>query len=106
MAPASQRQYRLVTGRYEALAELAFYYNEKTEEYEMPDAIDGKSVHGVDDDYVIGGELGCFEDEEVVEFDRVDEPQVAEWLAGSGWSALPTLNGVGCKLIALQPSGR
>ena len=106
LATALQGQYRLFTGRYESPAELASYYNEDTEEYELPDAIDGKSVQGFDDDYVVGGELKCFENEKIVEFDRLDEPRVVEWLAGSRWSALATLNEVKGKLIALQPAGR
>ncbi len=102
LATTATGRWRLFTGRYEALAELASYYNEETEEHELPDVIKGKPVQGSDEDYVVGGELECFEDEEVVEFDSLDEPQVAVWLDGSRWSALATLNDVRAKLISSQ----
>jgi hypothetical protein len=78
--------YKLFTGQYEALAEREQFFNEETGEYDIPDAIDGQVVVGVDDDYVVGGELGCFDDEQAVTFKSVDEEGVARWLEASGWS--------------------
>jgi hypothetical protein len=78
--------YKLFTGQYEALAEREQFFNEETGEYDIPDAIDGQVVIGVDDDYVVGGELGCFDDEQVVTFKRLDEEEVARWLEARGWS--------------------
>lgn len=78
--------YKLFTGQYEALAEREQFFNEETGEYDIPDAIDGQIVVGVDDDYVVGGELGCFDDDQAVSFESLEEKGVAMWLESSGWS--------------------
>ena len=101
LEPISTVRYRLFTGRYELLAELSAFYNEETEEYELPEEIDGKSVQGFDDEYVVGGELQYFDDEHAVEFSSPDELDVAEWLGDSRWSVLATVQEVRIKLHAL-----
>ena len=78
--------FKLFTGQYEALAERTQFFNEETGEYDIPDEINGQAVVGVDDDYVVGGELGCFDDEQAVSFRSPDDHAVAEWLDSSGWS--------------------
>ena len=78
--------YKLFTGQYEALAEREQFFNEETGDYDIPDEIDGQVVVGVDDDYVVGGELGYFDDQQAVSFKSPGDGAVAEWLESSGWS--------------------
>jgi hypothetical protein len=78
--------YNLFTGQYEALAEREQFFNEETGEYDIPDEIDGQVVVGVDDDYVVGGELDYIHDEQAVSFKSLDEKGLADWLETSGWS--------------------
>ena len=76
---------RLFTGRYEALALAAEYFDEKSGEYHLPESIDGKIVHDVEDDYVVGGDLCYFDDDDVVEFTDVHDVRVRQWLHESQW---------------------
>lgn len=78
--------FKLFTGQYEALAERNKYFNEATGEYEVPEVIDGKPVVGLEDDYVVGGELVYFDDQQAVSFQSPDDRAVVEWLQSSGWS--------------------
>jgi hypothetical protein len=78
--------FKLFTGQYEALAEREQFFNEETGDYDIPDEIDGQVVAGADDDYVVGGELAYFDDEQAVSFTSPDDQAVAEWLKTSGWS--------------------
>jgi len=78
--------YKLFTGQYEALAERERFFNEETGDYDIPDEIDGQVVIGVDDDYVVGGELAHFDDEQAVSFTSPGDQVVADWLRTSGWS--------------------
>jgi hypothetical protein len=80
-------RYRLFTGRYEGLAERSQHYNEETEDYDLPDEIDGKVVVGMEDDYVVGGSPECYDDSQVVEFSERDVETATQWLRESGWSA-------------------
>ena len=79
--------FKLFTGQYEALVERAEFFNEDTGEYAIPDEIDGQRVVGVDDEYVVGGVLAYFDDEQAVSFTRPDDQAVVKWLESSGWSA-------------------
>jgi len=56
------QSFTLYTGRREVLAEASDFYNEDTEDYEIPDEIDGQAVWGVKEDCVVS--------ESVVDFDR------------------------------------
>lgn len=102
LAPIGGGRNRLFTGQYEALAELNDYYNEETEDYDLPDEIDGKIVNGFQDEYVVGGDLQYFESEEAVEFSSPDEPHVSDWLYASGWNSLVTLGDLSRKVNAQQ----
>lgn len=79
------KRYRLFTGQYEPLGEIAEYYDEESEEYVIPESIDGKDVAGTDDDYIVGGDLSWHNEDETVEFNSLDEPSVAEWLKSQKW---------------------
>jgi hypothetical protein len=63
------RAFRLFEGRYAALAHCDDYFNEDTEDYDLPEEIDGLKVFGLDDDWVVGGELAWYNDEETIEFE-------------------------------------
>jgi hypothetical protein len=65
-----KKTYRLFNGRYEALAEREEYYNEETEDFDIPDEIRGLKVVGIEDDCVVGGEPHWFEEKDTVEFDH------------------------------------
>jgi hypothetical protein len=59
--------------RYEALAE---YERPEDDEHEisLPAEIDGKKVVGVEDGYIVGGELACYDDWEIVYgVDEIDD---------------------------------
>ncbi len=78
--------FKLFTGQYEALAERDQFFNEETGEYDIPEEIDGKAVVGLDDDYVVGGDLGYFDDQQTISFKSPDDEALAKWLVSSGWS--------------------
>jgi hypothetical protein len=49
--------------------------------------IEGRTVVGLEDDYLVGGDLGYCNDSEAVEFADIDEAESLHGLAtGRGWS--------------------
>jgi len=78
--------FKLFTGQYEALAERDQFFNEETDEYDIPEEIDGKAVVGLEDDYVVGGDLGYFDEQQTISFKSPDDEALTEWLVSSGWS--------------------
>lgn len=89
-----EKGYKLFTGQYEALASKYDYFDEETEDYELPDEIDGVPVIGINDEYIVGGELQCFDDSQTVEFDDTEDPALAQWLTKSGWSGHISAEGI------------
>jgi hypothetical protein len=85
LANSDDGGYVLFSGRYEAIAEASQFYNEETEEYDIPDEIDGTRVAGVECEYVVGGELQYWNQSEAVKFTRIDDEAVAGWLHDSDW---------------------
>ena len=79
------KKYRLFTGRYEALAEIADYWNDETEDYDIPDQINGVAVVGQEDDYLVGGELSAAESNEIIEFESLNESLVQVWATMQRW---------------------
>jgi hypothetical protein len=68
--------------RYEALTEAE--YDEDGNELPLPAQIDGKDVIGVEDDYVVGGSLSCWDDRFLVF--SIGEIEVAiSWLKSNGF---------------------
>jgi hypothetical protein len=94
LQPDVARGYRLFTGQYEALADREQFFNDETGAYDLPDEIDGKAVAALEDDYVVGGELSCFDDEQSVLFKSPDDPAVAQWLESSGWSEMVNVGAI------------
>lgn len=78
--------FRLFTGRYEALDEVHAYINPDTEQLDLPEEIDGKKVVGVEDDYVIGGDLTPFEEDELLSLEDPDSEIVCSWLEAKNWT--------------------
>jgi len=84
-----ENRLRLFTGRYEGLADIHQYYNEETENYDLPDEIDGKQVVGREDEIVVGGELQSYDDE--VEFVDPSAIEVRSWLDAKRWSTVVSI---------------
>jgi hypothetical protein len=68
--------------RYEALAEAEF--DDDGNQLPLPDQIDGKDVVGVEDDYVVGGSLSCWDDRFLV-FGIGEIPVAITWLESNGF---------------------
>jgi hypothetical protein len=79
------KKFRLFTGRYKSLGPSPSYRDPETGEYSLPDEIDGETVVGTEDDWVVGGELDWYDPDDTVEFDELDEEDVQIWLDASGW---------------------
>lgn len=79
------KKFRLFTGRYKSLGPSSSYREPETGEYLLPDEIDGETVVGTEDDWVVGGELDWYNAEDTVEFDGLNEEDVQIWLDASGW---------------------
>lgn len=75
--------YALAVKGYEILGSISEYYNEETEQYEIPDEIDGESVIGQEDEYIVGGSLQSHSDEIYpLEFAIPKKEEIEEWLSG------------------------
>ena len=81
-----EKKYRVIEGAYQALADAAEYYDEETEDYDLPAEIDGEPVVGLQDDFVIGGELDWYSADKTVEFDRVEDERLKKWLTSNSWN--------------------
>jgi hypothetical protein len=77
--------FRLWTGQYEPLADRNDFYDPQTDDYCLPDEIDGKEVIGIEDDYVVGGDLAPVGDDVALSFTDPAAPEVQEWLNSNGW---------------------
>lgn len=86
LTEGDEKDYKLFTGQYEALASIYDYYDEETGDYELPDEIDGVVVVEINDEYIVGGELSWCDASDTVEFDDVEDPMLVQWLTESGWS--------------------
>lgn len=76
----------LYTGKFECLTEASKFWNDETEEYELPDRIDGKKVVCIKDGYVVGGELDYEYEKDAIAFKHSNSPDVLEWLEKSEWA--------------------
>ena len=83
--------YRLYIAQYEFLAELNDFYDEDLDDYVVPEQVDGQAVVGIEDDYVVGGELVQQDESEDVEFSSVFDPGVRAWLKRIRWDSLSVL---------------
>lgn len=80
------KKYLLAPAGYDALAEANDYFDENADDYKLPLEINGRKIIGIQDGWVIGGDLGINMDWSGLEFDSPDEPEVAAWLDDFEWS--------------------
>jgi hypothetical protein len=91
----SSSTFELSIRGYEFIGEIRDYSDEDGEE-NLPDQIDGKTVVGTVDEYVVGGNLvPITDDQETVEFSQPDQVEVIEWLKSVSWSDEETKRQVG-----------
>ena len=77
--------------QYEVLGLANDFYNE-ADELEIPSEIDGKRVIGMEDGYVLGGDLSLeFSQYTTLQFFEPNKEEIGNWLASEGWS-LDALN--------------
>lgn len=69
---------------YESLATVSDFPENEDDEPVIPLQIQGKAVVGIDDDVVVGGDLG-FNDEEPEVFHLTDIAGITEWLTSRHW---------------------
>lgn len=80
------KRFKLFTGRYEGLDEAMNYYDEEKDDFVLPAVIAGKRVHGIEDEAVVGGDLGYYGDDDSVEFDSLDDSDLLDWLRRQKWT--------------------
>ena len=93
------KRFLIATAEYQALAEASIYFNRATETYNLPEAISGQKVVGVENGYVIGGNLWIDSDDTGYAFDDLGDPEITNWLARTGWDLLVTINIIKIALI-------
>ena len=79
-------EFELFVGGYEVVAEVSDFFDEETGEEEVPEEIGGHPVQGIEDGYVIGGEILKNEDDGEVQFSDLETSEVKEWLASVEWN--------------------
>ena len=82
----SDTEFELFVGGYEFVAEVSDFFNEETEEEEVPEEIGGYPVQGIQEGYVIGGEILKNEGNGEVQFSDPEISEVKEWLASVDWN--------------------
>lgn len=82
----SQTNFELFVGGYEVVGETSEFFDEKTGVEEIPDEIDGYPVQGVEDGYVIGGEIVKNEEYGELQFSDFKAADVRDWLASVEWN--------------------
>jgi hypothetical protein len=71
---------------YEILGERDAYYNEESDEFDLPETIDGKLVVAIEDEWVVGGSLVNHSDELMpLRFGREEVDGLIVWLKDANW---------------------
>jgi hypothetical protein len=81
-----KQPYKLFEGRYMGLAEKEDFFDEELEDYNIPEFIDGEVVTGIEDDYIVGGELAYDSDEQAIEFTYLLDENLVKWLSETQWN--------------------
>ena len=81
----SQTHFELFVGGYEVVGETSEFFDEETGEEEIPDEIGGYPVQGIEDGYVIGGEIVKNEEYGEFQFSDFKAADVRDWLASVNW---------------------
>ena len=77
----AENKFELSMRSYEIIGDPSAYYDEKTDDYVIPDLIDGQKVAGVEDGYIVGGELISLEDQmSPLLFVSVDDEKLIDWI--------------------------
>lgn len=101
LTKGENKPFQLFTGRYTALAARDAFYNKDTDDFDLPNKIDDMDVYGIEDDWVVGGELSWLEDSDAIEFDNPYDPALWVWLKESNWNGQvePDLLKISCDAI-------
>ena len=81
----SETHFELFVGGYDVVGETSEFFDEETGEEEIPDEIGGYPVRGVEDGYVIGGEIVKNEEYGEFQFSDFKAADVRDWLASVNW---------------------
>jgi len=82
----SSNEFEISVCGYEILGERDAYYNEESDEFELPETIDGKSVVAIEDEWVVGGYLVNHSDELMPLRFRTEEiDDLIDWLKYAKW---------------------
>ena len=76
----NNNQFRLFLGGNEVIGEVSDYFNEEDNEEKIPEQIDGQTVQGVEDGYIIGGSILQNEDDGEVIFSSTTDENFRNWL--------------------------
>lgn len=81
----TKNDFKLSIRSYEVLGQ-AIDYSDEDGEWDLPDEIDGMKVMGLEDEYVVGGNLVLHSDEDgEVKFTDPKHRDVLDWLESVGW---------------------
>ena len=90
------------------VSEFAVETEEGDEEYRIPEVIDGKLVAGIEDGYIVGGELtaDACDPEPEIELSGADRETVHDWLTERGFDkgAIPAEVWAGTSLDGSEPN--
>lgn len=100
----TDRKLIVFTGRYEGLALASEFYDEESDDFVLPESINGIPVRGVDEECVFGGELTFLNSDEAVEISDANASAVDAWLHQSRWSNVVSLDDVREALQKVQLS--
>jgi hypothetical protein len=70
---AKTKDWRLFVGKYEVLAECWDYFNDETQDFDLPKSIQRNKVVGIEDGWVIGGPLQAWDHPEISFFEINDD---------------------------------
>jgi len=82
----SETGHELSVRAYEILAEGWAYYDGETEDYDLPDEINGKAIVGFVDEWIVGGSLIQTEAFKSLNFSALDHPEVTQWFDEIKWN--------------------
>lgn len=91
----SDQSFQMTIRGYEVIGEASDYYNEETDEVDLPNFIGNSEVHGTEDEYIVGGELIARVDEEGSDgFSTNGDSNLISWLEDNNWKSGDVLNGI------------
>ena len=82
----SETEHELSVRAYEILAEGWAYFDEESEDYDLPDEINGKAIVGFVDEWIVGGSLIETEAFKSLIFRDLTHPAVTQWFEEVNWS--------------------